>query len=253
MENNNNVVKLNIPEVISEKVDIDQTDLLSFEESHGYKKDEVNMLLELKDYAIKSLGYSWMNDKDANYYNGVNSQIVLFSTILSVLSAVFIAGFITQFEGSRTTSLILGIISILFNVVISILQSYRMINNFDMKITRNLDKASKFGRLFRHIKLQFVLPESEKEKSEDLLRNVMERFNEYDSENPFLRSESVTSWEDQYKKIKKNPSDQQQFFPSFRNLNKEKGLESIDFINEKHEGKKIKDKDKVLKNIVCLY
>jgi hypothetical protein len=76
--------------------------------------------------------------------------------------------------------------------------------NYDFRISQTLDKAAKFGKLFRKIKLQFSLSPQDRDPPKTLIEYTCDRFDELDREKPFLRSGTASAWNQHLDEVRSN-------------------------------------------------
>lgn len=185
----------------------------SIDENNSSKIWELPISKRLREYSQNSYELSWKHDIDANYYNSLNTKLTVISTLLSAISAVAITGLLSLFSNDNddinNTKIneiymyIISISTILVNLIVAGINSYKYIHNFVYKIIECSDKSSKFSKLYNKIKNQFCLPISERYNAKTFLDYVFERYSELDREKPFIRDSTNKKW-DKYIKNKKH-------------------------------------------------
>jgi hypothetical protein len=156
------------------------------------------------------MGYSTINSSDASYYNNLNFKVNLLIGIFTGLVTVGFGGilYFVQHEENKTKIVlywISTIMSLILNVCIMILTVYSTIKNPVSKITTCSVNAAKFGSLYRQIIGEFAKDPNDREDALTLHEHVLLRFNELESEKPFLRDESKALWDSYTKEISNHP------------------------------------------------
>lgn len=166
--------------------------------------------LLLQEYAFKSMGNSYINLLDASYYNTLNFKVTLAIGILSGLVTIGFGGILYFVQNKDDQAKIVlywicTIMSLLLNVVVMILTVYITTKNPVSKVANCAVSASKYGSLYRQIIGEFMKDPSDREDALSLHGHVLTRFNELESEKPFLRDESKEKWEEYTKEIIEHP------------------------------------------------
>ena len=175
------------------------------------------MIHEFRLIAYNSAGYAWMYSVDAQYYFNLNNTLNIIIGVLSTFAAIGIGGALTFIQNNaitlKTLFYVFAIGSLLLNVIIAMISAYKSVLNLEYRIQVCLDKAAKYGKLYRAIKLQFVLPQDAKDAQDTFARYVSDRYDELDREKPFLRARTVKQWNKHQDEIQNNPDALNEIIP----------------------------------------
>lgn len=169
---------------------------------------DINVSTELRSYAAQSAGFNWMFARDAAYYFAVNTNISIATMVLTVLSTIGIVGCLVIVQTGKVMYLYytLTCINILVNVFSGCLQGYQTIKNFTLRISQTVEKAAKYGALYRSVRLQFILPPAARDYAEQFIKSIYDRWNELERERPFLRNSTKKAWEEYSASLKTDTS-----------------------------------------------
>ena len=168
------------------------------------------MTLKLQEYAFKSMGNSYINSLDASYYSALAFKISLATSILAGLVTIGFGGilyFVQNKDNQAKVALywISTIASLLLNIGVMILNAYLSAKNPVSKVAISSINAAKFGSLYRQIVGEFVKDPNDREDAINLHSHVLSRFNELESEKPFMRDESKLQWEQYTREVTNHP------------------------------------------------
>jgi hypothetical protein len=157
-----------------------------------------DITLNLRDYGYQSAGYSWMHDRDATFYNGLNNKLELIAAILSTITTAGIALVIPLVENEIIWLMytLLGV-SIALSLSAAIINVIKIVKNYNFKISEHSEKSAKFSKLYRKVKNQFSLKPTRRYDAQTFLEYTTDRFNELDREKPFIRDSTIKKWKDQ--------------------------------------------------------
>lgn len=168
------------------------------------------MTLRLQEYAFKSAGNSFINSIDAGYYCNLAFRISLATSVLSGLVTIGFGGILYFVQNKDNHAKVVlywisTILSLLLNIAVMILNAYLSAKNPVSKVAISSVNAAKFGSLYRQIIGEFVKDPNDREDALTLHNHVLTRFNELESEKPFMRDESKALWEEYTKEVSNHP------------------------------------------------
>ena len=99
-----------------------------------------------------------------------------------------------------------SVVALVLNVLQAVISVYQSAQNFTAKIISSSVNAAKFGALARQIMGEFIKDPCDREDALSLHNHILNRFNELETEKPFLREESKTLWQKQVENMGNNPS-----------------------------------------------
>lgn len=176
-----------------------------------------SLIHEFRLLAYNSAGYAWMYSVDAQYYFNLNNTLNIVIGVLSTFAAIGMGGALTFIQDNAITMkslfYVFSIGSIVLNLIICMISAYKSVLNLEYRIQVCLDKAAKYGKLYRAIKLQFVLPQDAKDSQDTFARYVSDRYDELDREKPFLRKSTVKQWNKHQEEIQNNPDALNEIIP----------------------------------------
>lgn len=110
--------------------------------------------------------------------------------ILTVVTTIGIAGGLIVIQTNQVKWLYYTFtgVTIFFNVVSGCLQGYQTIKNFTLKVSQAVEKGSKYGDMYRDIRLQFILPPKDRDEAGQYIKMVAKRWFELERERMFIRS-----------------------------------------------------------------
>lgn len=154
------------------------------------------MSVNLRDYAYKANMYSWQTGQDAFYWNRFGRTLVMWASILSVISTLGFGPIIglVNMPDLRWLFYTVTVINGLLVLTVAILNNMHLVYNISTKVVEHLEKSAKFGALFRRIKDQFFMPVGIRYNAKTLLDFVSERYNELTAEKLFIRSVTDKNW-----------------------------------------------------------
>lgn len=168
----------------------------SIEHDVHEKSWTVGLVEHLKTYRQESIAYSWQHDVDSQYFNGIDVMLNLIATFFSIFSAIAITGILSLFdeEGKQVFFYTLSIMAIFVNLLVSVINAWRQVNNYTYKILEHGEKAAKFGDLERSIGDQFSVELKDRYNGKLFLTYISNRFSELDREKPFIRKTTAAEW-----------------------------------------------------------
>lgn len=162
--------------------------------------EDMTMTLSLCSYnCFKNY---WLHDKDAKYYHQLDMTYTSISSLLSVFSSLMITSLMGFFEEGEIVFYILCGISILANLLITMLNTLSYIYNYTRKVVEHSETANKYFQLHRKITTQFSLPPEFRYSAKILLEYVIERMDELERERPFNVEKHELLWGDAKSKFR---------------------------------------------------
>lgn len=198
-----NIIKYmnNINEIIQEKQ----------ENNKPIKHWTIDITKRFQEYAFQAMGNSFINGADANYYNSINGIITVWRGVLLAISTIGMAGIIYFVQDrDNYTKIVLfwlcTVLSLVLNITVGIMSAIQSAQNYTSKIVASSINSAKFGALARQIIGEFIKDPQDREDALNLHNHILGRFNELETEKPFMRAESKELWQQQVNSIENHPN-----------------------------------------------
>lgn len=154
---------------------------------------EMAGILSIMSY--NSLKNWWINNEDANYYNLTDQYLTSISSLLTVCSSLTVTAILGMFDENQLVFYVFSGITIVLNLLVTLINTWKYIHNYTKKIHEHSDKANKYNELHRKITSQFAMPLSQRYSAIVLLDFTIARLAELDREKPFTREVTSKKWD----------------------------------------------------------
>ena len=170
----------------SEKIsnDTDFKDELAITQNDGNHVWNYKILLMLRKVGKKTMGYRWMHDQEAEYYEQMDTHIGIYEMIiLAFMGTITGAGFINLvtsagLDNSIIFNIIIQVIYLIIFFLMATVKGYRDINKYEKKKNSHFNAATKNAELNLNIQYQLSLNISDRDNDKIFLQNVIKSFND---------------------------------------------------------------------------
>lgn len=136
----------------------------------------------------------WVHDQDAQHFHHKDKLLTATSSLASVCSSLTVTAIMGFFDTNSVAFYILTSATIALNLLVTLINTWRYIFNYTIRVLEHNDKANKYIRLHRKISCQFALPLEERYSAKTLMDYTSERMAELEREQPFNRGVTISRW-----------------------------------------------------------
>jgi hypothetical protein len=153
-----------------------------FVENNSLWNDKI--VFVLKKLGRKTMGYRWMHEKEAVYYDEMNTRYNIYETfLLALLGTITGAGLINfvigaGIDNSKIVYIVLTIVQLVGITISVFIKEYRSISQYERSKNDHSYAAIKHGELNLNIQYQLALKLVDREPGNIFLRNSIKSFSD---------------------------------------------------------------------------
>ncbi|XWV25129.1 hypothetical protein QJ856_gp0647 [Tupanvirus deep ocean] len=142
------------------------------------------ILLLLKKVGKKTMGYRWMHEQDAQYYDKMNTRFGTYEMlILAFLGTITGAGFVnfiagTGLQDNKIVYIVITVTQLVTVFIAAIIKGYSNVNNYEKNKADHFLAALKNAELNLNIQYQLSLNIKDRDNDKLFLKNVVKNFND---------------------------------------------------------------------------
>jgi hypothetical protein len=137
---------------------------------------------------------AWLHDQDGKTFNSQDKYLIAVSSLASVVSSLTVTSIMSFFDNDEPMFYIMTIVTIALNLLVTLVNTWRYIFNYTLRVIEHCDKSNKYMALHRKVVSQFVLPLSERYSARVLMDYTKERMAELEREQPFNTKNTINRW-----------------------------------------------------------
>jgi hypothetical protein len=155
----------------------------------------IDMCKYLAILSYECIKMAWLHDTDAKQFNTQDKYLTAISSLASVISSLTVTSIMSFFDDDEPMFYIMTGLTIFLNLLVTLVNTWRYIFNYTLRVIEHCDKANKYMSLHRRVTGQFVLPLEQRYSAKTLMEYTKERIAELEREQPFNTPTTSKRWD----------------------------------------------------------